>query len=127
MLPEREAASVADELAVRFAGLTAATRFMWEHFAAAESIRDSDGWRWIGDLAPPGPVLLVFEDLGRWHGLELPSGAVVGDLLGDCPGFEPFLTDPACSYVICHNHHDVVIAAGVASAAMLRRGSAQAP
>jgi hypothetical protein len=47
-------------------------------------------------------------------GVVFEAGSCLVNVLGECTGFEFYLTDLEGDYVICFNHHDFLIGTGSA-------------
>ena len=63
------------------------------------------------------------EDQAMFH---FADGAEVVPVLEECTPFEFYLTDDSAAYLICFNHHDVLLATGTA-APWLEQRSTQRP
>jgi hypothetical protein len=95
--------------------------WLWEALAACPAVQDSDGWRWVGDLIGNSPTLMFFNEGDGEMVFELSSGAAVSLVLGECFMFEFYLTNAELDYLICHNHHDVIVACGSAAPMLTQR------
>ncbi|MDB5356481.1 MAG: hypothetical protein JWN24_2934 [Phycisphaerales bacterium] len=91
------------------------TGFLWEHLIGAEGIQDSAGWLRLKSLNVTAPVILFFNPEDDPAGFEFKSLPDVPAVLGECFGFEFYLTDREKSFVISFNHHDMLIGAGKAA------------
>lgn len=123
-LDAESARALAGEVGRKFASPAGCGAFMWERFAPSYSVRDPDGWKWIGALVDRKPLTLLFMEDEQWQAVELPGGVELTTCLRECPGFEFFVVDQSLDFVLCFNHHDHVVAAG--TAVPLLRGRAAA-
>lgn len=117
-----EARDEAKALAARFGAPTATWNF-WDHLAESATVQDPDGWRWAPELLGAGPVVVLVADSGRWGGVRLDRAPEAVALLGECSGFEVALATTDRESLVWLTHHDGVVAAGAARAALERRRS----
>lgn len=75
----------------------------------------SDGSRYIPEVVPPGSARLWFiagDCLDRSFGVcEGPVEDIRG-VSGECHGFEDYIVPKDLGWLLCDNHHDVLIAVG---------------
>lgn len=86
--------------------------WIWEHFTDAVALADEDGWRWIGDYCADEETIMLFADEDEPGMLQFPAGRTVAEVVGECCGFEYYLTNRPVDFVLCFNHHDCIIATG---------------
>jgi hypothetical protein len=94
---------------------------LWEHGAFGATLHDKDAWRWIGEFVGPRSCYLLFNPDDEDAVFRLESGAVLTRLLSESFGFEFYVTDANAEYLLCFNHHDVLLAGGNAEAWLRRR------
>lgn len=89
----------------------------WEHFPTSTSVHfvDGDGWRHLIELVPDSNerVWFIAEDFvppeySVWEASICDIQAVVGE----CYPFEYYVIQQQFRWLVCENHHDVVIAVG---------------
>lgn len=88
--------------------------FLWERFQESSSIYDPNGWARLSEFGHMGEVYLFFsrdDESGFWKIGNLQD---LVEILGECGGQEFYICDQDMNFVICHNHHDYLIAAGTA-------------
>jgi hypothetical protein len=100
-------------------------RFWWEHLKApTASWATKHGYSRLAEIAPdPGrPCWLItgLEDSEDDIGIFECTPAIASALIGECPGFEYALVDPALRWIVIENHHDVLIAGGEAGVRLSR-------
>ena len=86
--------------------------WIWETVDGCASVHDTEGWKWIGEFVGSRSCVLLFnksEEVGMFH---VPSGASLHQLLSNTFAFEFYVTDVDGSYLICFNHHDVLLCCG---------------
>ena len=85
--------------------------YLWEDFENSVSIRNSAGWEIACDYPVEEP-LLIFQEGSKFSAFRFANQDAVRQVLAESPGFEFFLTDDECSFVMCFNHHDYLIGVG---------------
>lgn len=92
-------------------------RWWWEHFPASTGFHfpDGDGWQHLVELVPNADerVWFIAEDFvapeySVWE-------ASVGDIqavIGECYHFEFYMIEQEHRWLLCENHHCVVVAVG---------------
>lgn len=87
---------------------------LWERLQESEAVHDARSWALLGSFIKD-PVLLLVEDAQGKCGFRFAQGAAISQVLEECPGFEFYVTDDSRAYLLCFNHHDVLIGAGDAA------------
>jgi hypothetical protein len=112
-----QALSVADREPLReriFSGYGRRSRWLWEVLADCASVQDAGGWEWISEFVGARSCVLLFDRDEEVEMFHVPSGASLDALLRNTCGFEFYVTDMDASYLICFNHHDVLVCCGSA-------------
>src|SRR4051794_2327145 len=120
VLPPDEAERLRSIVLAKFAGGDEPL-FLWERFKDAASVRDPDAWRWIGDFIGNNEAIMFFSATEEPAMVRFERGAAVVEVLEESFGNEFFVTNPTVDYVLCHNHHDYLIAVGTARPWLLNR------
>lgn len=94
------------------AGLTGAR--IWESSEEAASVHNRDAWGWVSEFVDSRSCVLLFDAVEEEEMFDVPSGRALERLLANSHGFEFYVTDREVSYLICFNHHDVLICWGSA-------------
>lgn len=89
---------------------------MWDGMPHCSSVQDSDAWQWIERFVGPMPCVLLFDVSEEAEMFHVPSGEALTSVLANSFGFEFYVTDMAADYLICFNHHDVLVCCGSARA-----------
>ncbi len=89
---------------------------MWEDLSDCASVQDADGWQWISRFVGPRACVLLFDVAEEVEMFDVPSGEALESLLANTFHFEFYVTDVDASYLICFNHHDMLIGCGSARA-----------
>jgi len=115
-LPVDEASGVY-EAALRHYVPEGSPKWWWEHFPVSTGVHfeAGDGWRQLSRLVPNPDerVWLIAEDEGL-PGYSVWTARVrdIAAVLGECPAFEYYLVQPEFRWLLCENHHNVLIAVG---------------
>jgi len=92
-------------------------RWWWEHFpeSTAFQFTDGDGWRHLTEIVPDADerVWFIAEDHAP-PGYSVWEASVrdVQAVIGECYGFEFYVIQQQHHWLVCENHHDVVVAVG---------------
>jgi len=90
------------------------TRFLWENFTNELGINNKNAWEWIKEIIGNNETIMFFNPEDNSIAFKFFNGKDVDDVLGETFGFEFYLTNKTIDYVLCFNHHDVLIACGKA-------------
>lgn len=104
-----------DRLRERIGARYGRSNWLWETAGGGASVRDADGWRWIGEFVGPRSCILLFNPGEEAEMFHVPSGRALHDLLANTFGFEFYVTDAEDTYLLCFNHHDVLVGWGSAA------------
>jgi hypothetical protein len=88
---------------------------LWEALRGAASVQAVDGWRWVSDFVGNSTVVMFFNEDEDRTMFRFADGAQLVPVLEECTPFEFYLTNDDAEYLICFNHHDVLIGAGTAA------------
>jgi hypothetical protein len=69
---------------------------------------------WIGEFVGSRDCVLLFDPAEEAEMVHIPSGAELDAVLRNISVFEFYVTDREARYLICFNHHDVLIGCGLA-------------
>ena len=85
---------------------------LFDRLADSVSAYAPDGWLQLPKLLDASPVLVLVVDGDRLKVFEFADAADVVLVLGNAPGFEFYAVPEDLSALVCHNHHDYLIADG---------------
>jgi hypothetical protein len=88
--------------------------FLWESFTEQFGVMDENAWKWIREIVRDEPILMFFNPEDEVHAFKFDNASDVEAILAETFGFEFYLTNKATEYVLCFNHHNVLIACGKA-------------
>lgn len=85
---------------------------LWENLKENIGVNNKDAWQWIGEFIGDTETIIFFNFSDEKAAFTFKSGDNVVSILSETYGFEFYLTNWATEYLICFNHHDVLIACG---------------
>jgi hypothetical protein len=85
---------------------------LWERLINYISIYNKDAWLWINELIGDNETIMFFNTSDEKAAFAFNNGDDVVSVLSDTYGFEFYLTNRAVDYLLCFNHHDVLVACG---------------
>jgi len=104
-----------DRLRERIVAQYGRSNRLWEPVDGGASVQDTDGWRGIGELVGARSCVLLFDAGEEAEMFHVPSGQALHDLLANTFGFEFYVADTEAGYLVCFNHHDVLVGWGSAA------------
>ena len=87
---------------------------LWENLTDNIGINNSEAWKWIGDFIGNSKVIMFFDTTEEKSAFEFNCGNDVVAVLSETYNFEFYTTNYDTQYLLCFNHHDVLIACGKA-------------
>jgi hypothetical protein len=114
-LPDAEAKVVFQQALDEFVGGDD-RRWWWEAFTRKSvSRRVTDGWRLLTTLVPEpdGLVWFIAEDTDLpFYPVYEATSVAIEKIIGECFGFEYYVIAKDMSWLLCENHHDLLIGVG---------------
>lgn len=86
---------------------------LWENFKEHACFSDPNGWRYVKELVN-GKCVLFFNEAEDNSMLLINSGDELDYILSETYGFEFYVTDMECSYLLCFSDHDILYGCGSA-------------
>ncbi len=86
--------------------------WLWEKLRTYESLSDSNGWSYIKDYVLDNCCIMFFNRDEESKMFEIANGKDLQYILSETSGFEFYITDKNCSYLLCFNHHDTLFGCG---------------
>lgn len=114
-LPEAQAKSVIQQALDRF--VTGGDRRSWWEAFKDHSVsrRVTDGWKLITTLVsePNIPAWFIAQDdQSPFNPVYEATPTAAAQVVGECFGFEYYLIGKDMSWLLCENHHDLLIGVG---------------
>ena len=88
--------------------------YLWEEIIDYVSFNNKDAWQWINDFIGDWEVILFFNSADEKKSFVFKNGEDLVSVLGETYGFEFYITNKDLTYLMCFNHHDILIASGIA-------------
>ena len=88
--------------------------WLWENLRDHIELSDSKGWSYIQNYVKSNSCILFFNQDEEKKMFKVSNGKDLQYILSETSGFEFYITDDDCSYLLCFNHHDVLIGCGKA-------------
>jgi hypothetical protein len=92
-------------------------RWWWEHFPRSTGVHftEGDGWQLLIDLVPDADELVWFiaeDHVSPEYSVWEASVRDIQSVLGECYNFEFYVIQKQHCWLVCENHHNVVVAVG---------------
>jgi hypothetical protein len=91
-------------------------RWWWEAFTDSSISRQvDDGWRFLTTLVPEPEKSVWFiaeDDQSAFYPVYDATPIAASQVIGECVGFEYYLVAKDMSWLLCENHHDMLIGVG---------------
>lgn len=94
---------------------------LWETVRFTSAIQDAHAWSWIGEFVGDRESILFFNPADESAMFKVGNGLNLDALLAETFGFEFYVADPGASFLLCFNHHDMLLGAGEAAKWLERR------
>lgn len=85
---------------------------LWEKFTHYESLSDDMAWSYIQNFIEDNECIIFFNQEEEKEMFLLKSGNDLNYLLSETYGFEFYITNRKCSYLLCFNHHNILYGCG---------------
>lgn len=115
VLSVEEASLIREQVINKIAPGGRGATWLWDgHLTESVSVQDAAGWQKMDSFLQGQAFIMFFNPGDDRTMIAVPPGSEVGPVLGQCRWFEFYITDRKARYILCHNHHDFLIAAGTA-------------
>jgi hypothetical protein len=88
---------------------------LWEAVRFGASVHDAQGWQRIAEYVGDEPCYMMFNPDDCADIFRFDSGHHLARVLNDTVGFEFYVTDEESTFLLCFNHHDMLLANGRAT------------
>lgn len=89
-------------------------RYLWEEIVDYFSVNNKDAWRWVNEFIGKSEAIMFFNNSDERKSFIFQNGDDLVSVLSETYGFEFYITNKDLTYLICFNHHDILIASGIA-------------
>ena len=111
-LNERE--EILDLVLKRYIDINKKGAWLWEKLIHYEALNDGQAWRYLKDFVKDNPCIMFFDSKEEKDMLLIQSGDDLNYILSETYGFEFYITDKQCSYLLCFSHHNILYGCGIA-------------
>lgn len=89
-------------------------KWLWEKLSESEEISDNKGWSYIHNYVSDRACIMFFNQDEEIKMYKISNGKDLQFILSETSGYEFYITDDKCSYLLGFNHHDVLFGCGKA-------------
>lgn len=86
--------------------------WLWDKLSDHEESSDSNGWSLIPEFVSNNSCIMFFNQDEETKMFMVSNGKDLQFILSETCGYEFYITDLQCSYLLCFNHHDDLIGCG---------------
>lgn len=86
--------------------------WLWEKLKCFDSLYDNNGWVYVKEYVSDNKCIMFFNEFDEKKMFKIKNGNDLFYLLSETSGFEFYITDTNCSYLLCFNHHDILYGCG---------------
>lgn len=87
---------------------------LWEKLIHYEALQDAQAWSYIKDFVEDNNCIMFFNQEEEKEMFLIQSGEDLNYTLSETYGFEFYITNKQCSYLLCFNDHDILYGCGIA-------------
>lgn len=88
--------------------------YLWEEMIDYYSVNNKEAWQWINEFIGDSETIMFFNNSDERKSFIFKNGDDLVSVLSETYGYEFYITNKDLTYLICFNHHDVLIASGTA-------------
>ncbi len=88
--------------------------WLWEKFIHYEALNDDMAWSYIKDFVKDNECIMFFNQEEEKEMFLIQSGNDLNYILSETYGFEFYITNKQCLYLLCFNHHNILYGCGIA-------------
>lgn len=112
VLDDQTCKSVLDKVTRMYVNTDKPGLWLWEKLSDHKELSVSNGWSLIPDLVSNNSCIMFFNQDEETKMFMVSNGKDLQFILSETCGYEFYITDMQCSYLLCFNHHDVLIGCG---------------
>lgn len=88
--------------------------WLWERLKQYKKLKDDMAWQYLKDLIGENECIMFFNQNEEKEMLLIHSGRDLNFILTETCGFEFYITDIKCTYLLAYNHHNILYGCGTA-------------
>lgn len=112
-IPYTKTAEMKNLIAAKFTG-GENVEPIWEKINDEEAVHNPDAWQWVSEFVNDNEAIIFFNTSDEKSSFIISGGENIVNILSETFNVEFYLTNKELDYLICFNHHDVLIASGKA-------------
>ena len=89
-------------------------RYLWEEIVDYFSVNNKDAWKWVNEFIGNSEAIMFFNNSDERKSFLFKNGNDLVSVLSETYGFEFYITNKDLTYLLCFNHHDILISSGIA-------------
>jgi hypothetical protein len=114
-LPTEDANKLRKELVLKYTNGRICKPWLWENFVDFIGANCPDSWRWTNEFIGNNKVIMMFNSGDERSMFEFQNGYDMVAVLEESFCFEFYLFTRELDYLLCFNHHDILLALGTAA------------
>lgn len=111
-LESKERSDLLTKIRMKYINNTKKGIFMWEKFVDSIELNDCMGWSYIREFVGNNKCIMFFNQDEEKKMFIVLSGSDLLYILSETCGFEFYITNIDCDYLICFNHHNTLFGCG---------------
>lgn len=88
--------------------------WIWERLKQYSTLSDDMAWEHLKDFIGENECIMFFNQNEEKEMFLIHSGNDLNIILAETCGFEFYITDRECTYLLAYNHHDILYGCGTA-------------
>lgn len=113
-LDMNERREILDSILKKYININQKGNWLWEKFIHYESLNDDMAWGYIKEFVKDNECIMFFNQEEEKEMFLIQSGEDLNYVLSETYGFEFYITNIQCSYLLCFNHHNILYGCGIA-------------
>lgn len=109
-----ERREILDSILKKYININQKGNWLWEKFIHYESLNDDMAWGYIKEFVKDNECIMFFNQEEEKEMFLIQSGEDLNYVLSETYGFEFYITNKQCSYLLCFNHHNILYGCGIA-------------
>lgn len=88
--------------------------WIWQRLKQYSTLIDDRAWEHLKDFIGENECIMFFNQNEEKEMFLIHSGDDLNFILAETCGFEFYITDKECTYLLAYNHHDILYGCGTA-------------
>lgn len=109
-----ERKEILDSILKNYINICKKGNWLWEKLIHYETLNDNMAWSYIKDFVQDNECIMFFNQEEEKEMFLIQSGDDLNYVLSETYGFEFYITNKQCSYLLCFSHHNILYGCGIA-------------